>query len=410
MRKATVLFLLFLATSIGLLGVSCSGNDAENNPPPGDAEESAGGVSGSPTSTDACELVASGWGSDGATAIRVEKMITGLEVPWAIAFISATDFLVTERPGRVRVVRDGVLDPDPILTLRAVASRAEGGLLGIAAHPQFASNRVFYLYYTTDKTNGPVNRVEKFLLASDGASATSAGVILDDIPAAQFHDGGRLRFGPDGNLYVATGDSRVPSLSQNQDSLAGKLLRITPDGAIPADNPVPGKPFFAYGIRNLQGFDWLSSGVLIAADHGPSGELGRSGHDEVSVFTAGANLGWPTTWKCDRANGTTTPFLVWARAAPPGGLLRVRGGLVPEWDGSILVATLGSTHLHRIVLAASGAVWKMTSHEVYLNGAYGRLRDVVQAPDGAILVTTSNCDGRGSCGTERDSILRITKD
>jgi glucose/arabinose dehydrogenase len=337
-------------------------------------------------------------------------MVTGLDVPWGIAFISSTDFLVTERPGRVRLVRDGVLDANPVLTLSAVTSRAEGGLLGIVAHPQFASNRTFYLYYTTEKESGSVNRVEKFLLSPDSTSATSAGVILDDIPASQFHDGGRLRFGPDGQLYVGTGDSRVPSLSQNQDSLAGKLLRLTPDGGIPGDNPVPGKAMFAYGIRNLQAFDWLSSSVLVAADHGPSGELGRSGHDEVSVLTAGANLGWPTTWKCDQASGVITPFIVWQTAAPPGGLLVVRGGLVPDWNGSILIATLGSRHLHRVVLDTTGPALKMTSHEVYLDQTYGRLRDVVQAPDGAILVTTSNCDGRGTCGAEGDAILRITKD
>jgi glucose/arabinose dehydrogenase len=236
-------------------------------------------------------------------------------------------------------------------------------------------------------------------------------VLVDNIPATRKHDGGRLRFGADEMLYVGTGDAANPNLSQDSKSFAGKLLRLTDDGAIPADNPVPGSPAFLLGVRNLQAFDWLDDGRLVLADHGPSGELGRYGHDELNVAKAGDNLGWPNTWRCDTAEGVDTPLLVFENATPPGGGLFYRGDEIPQWRNSFLVGTLASKHLHRFVLAEDGR--SVAQHEVYFEGerrpeGFGRLRDVIAGPDGAIYVTTSNCDGRGICPREKDVVLRIT--
>lgn len=174
------------------------------------------------TKNQACTLVENGFGSQGQVNVRVEEVATGLEVPWGIAFLPNQDMLVTERPGRVRLVRDGKLLQKPVATIDVTAS-GEGGLLGIATHPQFAKNRLFYVYYTADINGSQVNRVERWRLSQNGISASSDKIILDDIPVAQYHNGGRIRFGVDGMLYIGTGDARNPQSSRILIALLGKF-------------------------------------------------------------------------------------------------------------------------------------------------------------------------------------------
>ncbi|WNZ27993.1 PQQ-dependent sugar dehydrogenase [Leptolyngbya sp. NK1-12] len=353
-----------------------------------------------------CELVEQGYGPTGQVNVRAETVVSGLEVPWGIAFLPNNAMLVTERPGRVRLVENGSLRPQPVATI-SVSDRGEGGLLGIATHPDFANNRFFYVYFTANKNGTPVNRVERWQMAQNGTSAVRERIIIDDIPVAQFHNGGRIRFGPDGMLYIGTGDARIPDLSQDVNSLAGKILRLTPDGQVPADNPFPGNPVYILGIRNTQGFDWVNPSTLWVSDHGPSGDLGRSGHDKVSVAQAGANLGWPTTYRCESGQGLVTPSIVWRQALPPGGAAIYTGSTIPEWQGSLIVAALRAEQLQRVVIDPQSS--QVQQHEVYLQGQYGRLREAIMGPDGELYVTTSNCDGRGSCPAELDKILRITR-
>lgn len=354
-----------------------------------------------------CEYLTSGFGNPGRTRLKVEKLVTGLTVPWQIAFVSATEFLVTERPGTLRLVTNGRLAATPILTL-PVHNPSESGLLGVAVHPQFSTNRFFYLYYTIQKAGAPVNRVERFVLSNDHQSATFDRSIIDDIPAGIFHDGGGVHFGPDGKLYISTGDGRDPNRSQDKNSPAGKLLRLNDDGTVPSSNPFPGSPAFVIGIRNLQGFTWVGSQLLVA-DHGPTGEFGRSGKDEINFAKGGDNLGWPQFSGCDSDANTVSPFLVFEQAAPPGGLIHYTGSLIPDWTGSVILATLRSEHLQQIRVDLSTGTPKMVSHEVYLKGTYGRLREATQAPDGSLYVTTTNCDSRGICPADKDYILRITQ-
>lgn len=355
----------------------------------------------------ACTLVKDDYGPPGQVQVRAEVVVAGLEVPWSLAFLPGGDMLVTERPGRLRLVRGGQLQPQPVATIHTAAP-GEGGLLGLALHPDFAHNRLFYLYYTRDNEGTPVNRVEQWQLAPDERSAAAERVILDDIPAARFHNGGRLRFGPDGMLYIGTGDSRKPETSQTVASLAGKLLRLMPDGSIPSDNPFAGQPAFILGIRNTEGFDWPNPTMLWVADHGPSGELGRTGHDEVNVAKAGDNLGWPTIYGCESKSPLRSPVLTWQTAVPPGGAAIYTGNAIPEWKGSLLIGTLGSRHLHRVIFDPNDP-HRLQGHEVYFQNTLGRLRDVVMGPDGELYVTTSNCDGRGNCPSDKDKILRITR-
>lgn len=368
---------------------------------PGCRKGQAQGVSPS------CILVEDGWGPDGTVPFTEEVVAEGLEVPWGIAFLPGGDALVTERPGRVRLLRGGVLQPQPVATV-PIASSSEGGLLGIAAHPDFASNRQFYLYVTTEAGGNAQNRVERWTLSEDHATATFERVIFGGIPSAVFHDGGRLRFGPDGMLYVGTGDARDPDLAQDSKSPAGKLLRLTPDGQVPADNPFPGSPVFLLGIRNTQGFDWKDREMLYVTDHGPSGETMRRAHDEVNVARAGDNLGWPGIYSCEARQGMVSPSLTFEEAMPPGGAALYTGDAIPEWKGSLLIGTLGSRHLHRVVFDAQEPQ-RVARHEVYLRNTRGRLRDVLMGPDGHLYVTTSNCDGRGDCGSRKDLILRLKR-
>jgi glucose/arabinose dehydrogenase len=358
-------------------------------------------------STPGCTLVEDGHGPAGEVAVRAELVASGLEVPWGIAFLPGGDALVTERPGRIRLLRGGHLEASPVATV-AIAPSDEGGLLGIAADPRFAENRRFYTYATVEQDGGPVNRLVRWVLAEDRASAREDRVLLDGIPAARFHDGGRIRFGPDGMLYVGTGDATRPDSAQDRESPNGKILRVTADGEVPGDNPFPGSPVFLLGVRNVEAFDWLDPQTLVVADHGPSGEFGRSGHDEITVARAGANLGWPDAWRCEATAGFTSPLLVFSDATPPGGASFYSGDAVPAWKGSFLVGTLGSRHLQRVALDADG---RLLSHETYFAGdppaGLGRVREVVEGPDGALWVTTSNCDGRGTCPPEKDVVVRI---
>lgn len=371
-----------------------------------------------PAPVQACMLVPPAMDPAGSVPIRVETVVTGLEVPWSLAFLPGGDLLVTERQGRVRLVTQGMLVARPVVDIDVV-NDGESGLLGLALSPRFEEDRFFYVYGTFQSPSPepgkpPVreNRVLRYRLSPDHVSAVLDKVIFDHIPAAPFHDGGRLRFGPDGMLYAGTGDAREPRRAQDLGSPNGKLLRLLPDGGVPPDNPFPRNPAFLTGIRNTEAFDWLDPETLVVADHGPSGELGRKGHDEVSTARKGQDLGWPAIYGCETKKRQVTPFLSWEDATPPGGAAVYTGTKIPEWRGSVLVGTLKSKHLHRVVLNVKPP-HQLILHEAYLSGdppaGYGRLRDVVMGPDGDLYVTTSNCDGRGVCPADKDRVLRITR-
>lgn len=350
-----------------------------------------------------CTLVTEGYGPAGKVPIRVEEVASGLEVPWALAFLPGGDVLVTERPGRIRLLRGGTLVAAPVATVPLQDVGTEGGLLGLVLHPAFAQNRLFFIY-----TAQATNEVQLWRLSPDATTASFERVVFGGIPSGDFHSGGRLRIGPDGMLYVSTGDAKQPDLAQDLQSPAGKLLRLTPEGDVPADNPFPDSRTYLLGIRNVQGFDWSPDGRLYVADHGPTGEFLLTGLDEINLASAGDNLGWPDVHGCKTADARLTPSLVWDSAAPPGGAAVYRADLIPEWKGSLLVATLGARHLHRVRFA-DDAPARVVEHDVYLDGQYGRLREVAMGPDGALWVTTTNCDSYGDCPPEKDRILRVAR-
>lgn len=319
----------------------------------------------------------------------VDIVARGLDVPWALAFAPDGGLLVTERPGRIRLVKNGRLESEPIVTLR-VAAVGEGGLMGLALDPAFAETGHLYTCYTAENGGRLVNRLVRLTLR--GERAGDERVLIDDMPGARIHDGCRVKFGPDGRLYITMGDAAEPGLAQRLDSLAGKILRLNRDGTVPDDNPFPGSPVFSLGHRNPQGLAWHPSGRLYAAEHGPSG------HDEINHILAGRNYGWPEVHGQGGDSRYVEPLLeskldTWA----PSGIAFL--------GGDLFVAGLRGQRLLRVALAPD--LRTVVRVVTFLNRTHGRLRDVVVGPDGALYVTTSNRDGRGWPRPNDDRILRV---
>ncbi len=330
-------------------------------------------------------------------APRVEVIATGLEAPWALAFAPDGRVFLTERPGRLRVIQEGRLRPEPVAIL-PVTSQGESGLMGLALDPGFPSNRFLYVCYTYSAPGGLRNRVVR-LVERDGGIRQDR-TLVDNIPGAWIHDGGRVKFGPDGKLYVTTGDAADPSIAQDLRSLGGKILRLNSDGSIPPDNPLAGSPVWSLGHRNPQGLAWHpSTGRLFATEHG------TSVHDEVNIIQPGMNYGWPTVIGPARDSRFVDPLLTFTPNIAPSGAA-FAGPRYPDWQGNLLFATLRGRHLHRVVLASSDFT-RVQSHERLLDGVFGRLRDIVEAPDGSLYLLSNNRDGRGTPTSDDDRVLRI---
>ena len=331
------------------------------------------------------------------TRFSVEVVVNGLEVPWSLAFAPDSRLFVPERPGRVRIIDTARGTSEVALTLDDVFAQGEAGLLGLALDPAFTSNRLVYVYYTASASGGPVNRVVRYR-ESSGRLAEPV-VLLDGIPANTIHDGGRLRFGPDGLLYITTGDAANESLAQDVASYAGKVLRLNTDGTTPRANPFS-SPIYSYGHRNPQGFDWHpATGDLWASEHG------ATGNDEINVIDSGANYGWPRIEGSETLPGMRAPITFYNPAIAPSGASFYRGQRFPQFTNNLFVATLRGTLLLRLRIDAASR--RIVSQERLLEGTFGRIRDVVTGPDGYLYFCTNNRDGRGSPSADDDRILRL---
>lgn len=331
--------------------------------------------------------------------VAATTVATNLDIPWSMAFASDGRLFVTERPGRVRILDLVSRTSELAVTLDDVYTEGEAGLLGLALDPEFVQNRLVYLYYSARlPSGGRVNRVVRYREA--GSRLGERVVLLDDIPAGQIHDGGRLRFGPDGLLYISAGDAANATLAQDLGSLAGKILRINRDGTTPRDNPFA-SPIYSYGHRNPQGFDWHPlTGGLWESEHG------NTGNDEINVIDAGVNYGWPRIEASQSMPGMRTPVTFFTPAIAPSGASFYGGQLFPRFAGNLFVATLRGTHLLRLTVDAASR--QITAQEQLLAGRFGRLRDVIAGPDGSLYFCTNNRDGRGSPTSTDDRIVRLT--
>ena len=334
--------------------------------------------------------------------IIVERWVENLEIPWSLIFLPNNRALVSERPGRIRLIENGILREEPYATLE-VTHIGEGGLMGLALHPNYPEEPYIYAMHTFQGATGLVNRI--ILLRDQGNRAVFERVIFDDIPGGRNHNGGRIAFGPDGMLYATTGETFQSKLAQDLDSWGGKILRLTPDGKIPDDNPFPGSPVYSFGNRNPQGLAWHpETGDLFSSEHGPSGEQGWRGHDEINLIIPGGNYGWPIEIGIHQNPAFIGPIVFWQNSTPPTGMTFFRKDL--------FVASLRSQALLRIILEIKNGDYQVKEIERWFasdssTGRLGRLRDVVEGPDGNLYLLTSNRDGRGRPRPGDDTIWRL---
>ncbi|MET9398047.1 PQQ-dependent sugar dehydrogenase [Kitasatospora sp. NPDC002965] len=328
-----------------------------------------------------------------APAVNVRATVTqDLDAPWGLAVLPDGDLLVGERDdGRiVRVAADGGARTD-VGTVAGVASGGEGGLLGLALSPGFASDHRLYAYHSTADDNRII-RLDYDPTRPEGEQLGSPEVLLKGIPHGSRHNGGRIGFGPDGFLYAGTGDASDKALAQDRNSLGGKILRLAPDGAPAAGNPFPGSPVWSLGHRNVQGLAWDPQGRLWAS------EFGQDTWDELNLITPGGNYGWPTVEGVGGRPEFTDPVARWRTAdASPSGIAYA--------DGAVWLAALRGGRLWRVPLNGDQLA---SEPQEFLSGDYGRLRTVVADRDGTLLLVTNNTDGRGEPRPGDDRILRLT--
>lgn len=316
-----------------------------------------------------------------------EVVVEDLDIPWDMVFLPDDDILITQREGTLIRVSKGTKE---VINIQNTEAVGEGGLLGIALHPEFESNELIYLYMTTRTEGTLVNRVDRYKL--EGNQLQERTTIVENIPGGQVHDGGMIRFGPDGKLYISTGDAGNSSNAQNLNSLGGKILRVNNDGSVPSDNPFDNSVVYSYGHRNVQGIAWDDEGTMWVTEHGRSGI--SSGFDEINKIEAGNNYGWPNIQGDETEEGLVSPILqsgeseTWA----PAGLV--------YYNNNLIFAGLRGQTLYKLPLDSLSLERKLVNE-------YGRLRAVVLGPDGYLYISTSNLDGRGNPKQEDDKIIKI---
>lgn len=320
---------------------------------------------------------------------RVEVVADNLERPRHLA-VHGNDVFITEREGLILLVRNGTMLDEPVAVLRAVED-FDAGLSGIAVHPEYDSNGLLYVYLTYREGDMIYNRILE--VSVEGDRLADARPVLEGIPASRFANGGVVKFGPDGMLYVGTGTpSDASHLPQDAESLAGKILRINPDGTVPDDNPFPGSAVYSLGHRSPKGMAWDAAGQLYVVEAGPDK------NDEINRIVPGGNYGWPES-ECSGAQ--LDAEVCYDPAIEPGGMIFSAGAAGIK--GNIVLASMRAAGLFEL-----DADEGLPSQKVLLSGV-GRIRDVVQAQDGAIYVITSNTDGKGFPAENDDLLLRVLK-
>ncbi|MGH7711590.1 MAG: PQQ-dependent sugar dehydrogenase [Gemmatimonadaceae bacterium] len=337
-----------------------------------------------------------------------ETLVGGFDTIWELAWGADNHIWVTERPGTISRVNPTTGAKTSIGQI-SVAEINEGGLLGMTFHPDFPQQPYIYLMHTYSTAGGLRNRLVR--MRYNGTTLGAPETLLDNIPGNSVHNGSRLAIGPDRLLYVSTGDASTDRFAQDKTSPSGKILRLTLDGA-----PAPGNPFgnavYSFGHRNPQGmvFD-RTTGALYITEHGPQD------NDEVNRVELGRNYGWPNVrGKCDgdagsgeipfcQANNVVEPLVNWTPTIAPSGADFYTSDRISAWRGSLLFTTLKDRALYRLTLSSDGR--RVLSQERLYQNTFGRLRDVLVAPDGVVYLATSNKDGRGSPGPNDDRIIRV---
>ena len=326
--------------------------------------------------------------------LNTDVIVDGLNNPWEIVFGPDGEIYFTERDGRIWKLSE--FGDAKVIQTFPKSGAVEGGTLGLALHPEFEKNKKIYVYQTNLELEFYQNKIFSFTVEND--VLTDKQIILDGIPGAPWHDGGRIQFGPDEKLYISTGDAISPGLSQDLSSLAGKILRINPDGTIPTDNPFESSPVFSYGHRNPQGLAWSTNGMFVSSEHGPSGELGY-GHDEVNIILKGKNYGWPNIVGNSSDENFVNPLIhsgqsTWA----PSGMVFYDSDKISSFSGKFLIGTLRGEHLMVVEINDDGS---LISTEKFFDGDFGRIRTAQIDHDGNLYLLTANGNN--------DKIIRISE-
>jgi aldose sugar dehydrogenase len=315
-----------------------------------------------------------------------------LSTPWAIDIAKDNRIFFTEREGKIRVIDEkGTLLDEPVAYIR-VAQNGGSGLLGIALHPNFTENHLMYIYHSYMKENKLYNKV--LLLKEKDNKIIESNIIIDSIPGSPYNNGGRIKFGPDYKLYITTGDASDPLSAQNLSSLAGKILRVNPDGSIPSDNPFKDSSIYSYGHRNVQGIAWHPKTKQMY-----SSEHGSSGFDEINLIISAKNYGWAEE-ECKGTNISQKAIICFNPAVAPSGITFASSNKL-GYQNDLIITTLKGSHLRQIDVESG--------EQNNILVGYGRLRDIIESSDGTLYVLTSNTDGRGIIQENDDKILKILK-
>lgn len=336
----------------------------------------------------------------------LEVVAENLYVPWNIAFTSPERMLVTERNGALRIIENGVLSPTSLHVFEEVSTISEEGLMGLAVDPKYSENQYLYICYAHQESGQLRDKIVRF--KDDGDSLSDETLLLENIPAAQYHAGCRLRFGPDDKLYITTGDAIERNLAQDLDTLHGKILRINTDGSIPSDNPFENSPIWSYGHRNPQGIDWHpQTQHLYSTEHGPSVFDGPRGGDEINIIYKGENYGWPLVSHEETIDNAIDPVVVMPETEAPASGVFYSGNLMPEFQNQFFIGALKGEGILRVAFdnnAPDQAIWYEKLEGINL----GRIREIAIGPNGALYFSTSNRDGRGNPDQADDRIFKLT--
>ncbi len=331
--------------------------------------------------------------------IEISVLTDKLSMPWELVWGPDNKIWMTEKGGRISRVDPSTGEVSLLITIPDVIARGEGGLLGMALHPDFTSTPQVFVVYNYNNGSNYEEKVVRYTYAN--TTLTSPMVIMDHIKAAGNHNGSRLLFTPDKKLLITTGDAGQSAVAQNQSAFNGKILRINTDGSIPTDNPTANSPVWTSGLRNPQGLAY-GNGILFSSEHGPSND------DEINIIEKGSNYGWPNVHGICNTNAEQTfcsennikePIYSWTPTLAVCGIDFYNSDTIPQWKNSLLLATLKDNTLYHLKLNADAT--KVDSVFEVFRGDYGRLRDVCVAPDGKVYVSTSN----GS----NDKIIRVSK-
>jgi len=344
-----------------------------------------------------------------ANKFHVEIIVEGLESPWAVVPLGENKFLITERPGRLKILKNGKLSP-PLSGVPKVSYEGQGGLMDVVPHPDFSVNHWIYLSYSLEEKGVYNVYVVRYTLSKDRLTGRKVIFKTDDGNDDGNHFGSRLAFDKNNRLYITLGERHDSKKAQSLNHYNGKVLRLNDDGSIPADNPFTGKEgtkaeIFSYGHRNPQGIDiHPENGMIVSSEHGPSGYDAPEGGDEVNIIRAGHNYGWPVIHHKKEKAGMESPSLEFTPAIAPSGATFYSGDKFPEWKNNFFFATLRGKALYRVKFNKE----KIEEVEEMLKEQYGRLRDVTMGLDGYLYILTSDTDAYGPGRERGDRLLRLS--